>query len=85
MIPKHIQRVINSRLTKEVGYRADVGKFLFTFTALSASRDIEYAMEELESSTNEEYKKGIRIVIDEIVRNEIGIRDGERWSINEKS
>lgn len=67
MIPEHLKTKIANRIVKEVGGREDVGAFLFAFAALNPDRDTEYALEKLEEPIDEDFKKAIRIVLEEIV------------------
>jgi len=63
MIPQHLMTPLNNRLRDEVGMRSDVGDFLFTFAALEVNRDMEYAIEKLAESSDEDFKKAVLIVI----------------------
>lgn len=67
MIPAELRDKISKRLTDEIGNREDVGNFVFTFAALNKNRDVDYAMEELDTSDDPIYKKAIGIVIEEIL------------------
>lgn len=68
MIPKILKRKIPDHLFAVVGARADVGKFLVTFSSLERDRDIEYALDELNATTDETYKKAIRLILRDIRR-----------------
>lgn len=67
MIPEEKREKIARRLDAEVGVRDDVGKFLYTFSALDVSRDAQYALDEIEHSTDYTYNKAINIVLEEIL------------------
>lgn len=64
MIPERVRDTISERLVNEIGFREDVGKFVFIFAALQTNRDVEYALEELGESDDPIYKKAISIVLE---------------------
>lgn len=65
MVPEHLIKPISDRLTREVGERADVKTFVFRFAACPRGHELDYALDELRTATDPEYKKAIRIVIEE--------------------
>lgn len=66
MIPEHLQHKIATRLNDEIGVREDVGSFVFTFSALDSSRDVDYALGQLALSDDPVYKQAIHIVLEGI-------------------
>ena len=67
-VPQHLIKPISERLELEVGHREDVGTFLFNFAACSAGHDMDYALDELNKATDPDYKRAIRIFLEEIVK-----------------
>lgn len=65
MVPQHLIKPINDRLMREVGERDDLATFVFRFAALPSGHELEYALEELRKPGDPEYKKGVRIVVEE--------------------
>lgn len=68
MIPNELTARISSRLIEEVGFREDIGKFVYTFAAAPSGHDVDYALDELKRSTDQTYKKAINIVLEEITK-----------------
>lgn len=62
MIPASRRVAIGVKLMEVVGFRKDVGDFVFRFAALPSGHDMDYALEELKSD-DAEYRKAINIVL----------------------
>jgi hypothetical protein len=65
VIPPERQAAIASRLEEGVGFRSDVGDFVFKFACLPSGHDLEYALEQLKEG-DDGYKRAIGIVLDGI-------------------
>lgn len=68
MIPQELIPGIASRLMTEIGVRQDVGQFVYIFAAAPSGHDTDYALDELNRSTDPIYKKAINIVLEEITK-----------------
>lgn len=62
MIPADRVDAIGESLNAGIGWREDVGRFVFTFAALPSGHDMDYALEELKKG-DAEYRKAINIVL----------------------
>lgn len=68
MIPKDKFSLINDELIIAIGPNNEtVGNFVYLFAALPVGHDLDYALEELKNSTDDNLKKAIHIVLAGIV------------------
>ena len=64
MIPRHLEGAISDTLAKEFGDRKDIGDFLYKFSYLPVGYDLNYALVQMEHSTDPEYRRAIAIVLE---------------------
>lgn len=67
MIPAHVREPLAQKLYDKFGVVERIGNFLFTFSALDASRDAEYALDMLEEHKDDEVLCGaINMVLEAV-------------------
>jgi hypothetical protein len=69
MVPQHLIKPIDERLTREIGQVPAMKQFVFIFASLQKGHDLEYALMELKKpDLDPVYRQGIKIFVEEIAR-----------------